>query len=302
MRSKEKVLTVAAAALVAVALAVGAFGAAAAAESVDRTLEAPADGTVVIENVAGSIQVVGWDREEVQVTGTLGKGVEKLDFENDGRRTLVAVRIPRGAKKVEGSHLTVKLPAGSRVEVSAVSADVSSEGVDGDLYLDSVSGDIEASGGSKQVEAETVSGDVRLDVTADRTRAKSVSGDLHVKGVEGEINLETVSGDCEVDGRSFDRVRATSVSGDLQFGGRLTAKGDYTFESHSGDVRLHLGARPNAEFDVSTFSGEIEVPFEGAERSKGGRGPGHELHVTVGDGGARVEISTFSGDVVVDVD
>jgi len=47
---------------------------------------APADATghVEISNTAGSVEVSGWARNEVEVTGTLGDGVERLEFSRAG--------------------------------------------------------------------------------------------------------------------------------------------------------------------------------------------------------------------------
>ena len=39
----------------------------------------------VISNVSGTIDVRGWDRNEVQVTGHLGEDVERLDVETQRR-------------------------------------------------------------------------------------------------------------------------------------------------------------------------------------------------------------------------
>ena len=38
-----------------------------------------------IVNVAGDVQVTGWDRDEVQVNADLGSGVERLDFKTERR-------------------------------------------------------------------------------------------------------------------------------------------------------------------------------------------------------------------------
>ncbi len=48
-------------------------------DSIDRKVAADANGEVVISNVSGTIDVRGWDRNEVQVTGHLGRGVERVD-------------------------------------------------------------------------------------------------------------------------------------------------------------------------------------------------------------------------------
>ncbi len=39
---------------------------------IDESMDAAADGTVSISNVAGSVDVQGWSREQVEVTGDLG--------------------------------------------------------------------------------------------------------------------------------------------------------------------------------------------------------------------------------------
>ena len=71
------------------------FTAPVAAEEVDRTLDAAADGAVEISNIAGSVTVEGWSRNEVQVKGTLGRNVEELIFERDGDRVTIKVKVPK---------------------------------------------------------------------------------------------------------------------------------------------------------------------------------------------------------------
>jgi DUF4097 and DUF4098 domain-containing protein YvlB len=112
--------------------------------AVERKVAAEANGEVVISNVSGSIDVRGWDRNEVQVTGHLGDGVERLDVETNGGRVVVKVVLPRGNSHDGEADIEVSVPKNSSVEVSAVSADVSSRGVLGTQRLKSVSGEVTA--------------------------------------------------------------------------------------------------------------------------------------------------------------
>ena len=120
------------------------LAAAASDDSVDRRVAADANGEVVISNVSGTIDVRGWDRNEVQVTGHLGEDVERLDVETSGGRIVIKVVLPRGHSDDSDAELDVQVPRGSRVEVSVVSADLSSRGVLGTQRLKSVSGEITA--------------------------------------------------------------------------------------------------------------------------------------------------------------
>src|SRR5687767_693700 len=95
-------------------------------DAIDRKVAADATGVVVISNVAGTIEVRGWDRNEVQVTGHYGEGVERVDVESSKGRTVIKVVLPRGNSHDGDADLEVSVPKGSNVEVTAVSADVSS--------------------------------------------------------------------------------------------------------------------------------------------------------------------------------
>jgi len=45
-------------------------------QSVDKSWDLDADATISIENVAGNIEIRGWDRNEAQLTGELGDSVD----------------------------------------------------------------------------------------------------------------------------------------------------------------------------------------------------------------------------------
>ena len=65
--------------LVFTALVLGA-SCAGAQEQFSRTVSTGATGTVTVENLAGRIRVTGWNRNEIQVTGTLGSRVEGVEI------------------------------------------------------------------------------------------------------------------------------------------------------------------------------------------------------------------------------
>ncbi|MFO7652546.1 MAG: DUF4097 family beta strand repeat-containing protein [Candidatus Krumholzibacteriia bacterium] len=270
---------------------------AAAQEKVDRTLAAAADGTVIIENLGGEVMVTGWDRDEVHLTGTLDDQVEELVFERDGDRVRIKVEYPRRSTRIEGSYLQVQVPRGSRLDVRTVSAEVGVRDVRGRIEAQTVSGDVEVAGEPAEVEVQTVSGDVDVTARSPRVRVQSVSGDLHLDGARGDVSAETVSGEITLVGGGFDRLETSSVSGDLEFRGELNRGGTFIFDSHSGDVVLVLGGDLNAEFQVETFSGDIENVFGAKTQRRSKFAPGRELEFTVGDGDARVRVKSFSGDV-----
>src|SRR3546814_12391568 len=62
---------------------------------IDETRPLHADGKVEISNLKGSIQVRVWDKPEVHVGGSLGRGVDTFELRGDRNELEIIVRYPR---------------------------------------------------------------------------------------------------------------------------------------------------------------------------------------------------------------
>lgn len=268
---------------------------------INERAAADATGQVEISNIAGSVLVTGWDRAEVEVTGELGKGAERLEFSRSGKLTRVKVIMPKSSSRSESTSLIVKVPAGSSVSVNTVSADTRVQGLRGAQRLQSVSGDIETQSATEDVECKTVSGDIVVNGSGERSllTVTTVSGDARVNRVAGEVNGNTVSGDFTIAMGDTARSRLRSTSGNLGIRGRLAPDARLDFESISGDIRLDLEGPVGAEFDVSSFNGDIRNCFGPKPVRTSQYAPGSELRFREGPGGARVRVKTLNGDISI---
>jgi DUF4097 and DUF4098 domain-containing protein YvlB len=288
--------------LKALALAVLMAGMATAAQAANeqqRTIEASADGKVTISNVAGSIEVMGWSRNEVQVDADLGWDVEELIVERDGDEVLVKVKTPRDSRGNISSELVVRVPENSSLDVAGVSSDIEVRDVYGEQTLHAVSGDVVTQAFAADISVEAVSGDV--EVSGDRKpiyfAASTVSGDLDVAGVHGNIEATTVSGDLTIAEGRFERANANSVNGDIVLRAELMDGGRLDMETINGSIDLHFDGEVAARFDIETFNGNIRNCF-GPEAQRTSRyTPGRSLKFTEGSGDARVTIRTLNGNL-----
>ena len=258
------------------------------------------DGLVLIENVSGSVTVTGWDRDEVSLTGTLSGDVEELQFETGKKKSRIKVVWPKKKKNVDGEALLeIKVPHGSEVEVECVSAWVEVSGVTGSVEAASISGEVTVTGACEEIEAESISGDVVVDGGAPEIEAASISGDVQVRGSVCEVDAQSVSGNLSLACERFLGLNVESVSGYAKVEGDLDSEGSFSFDLHSGDLILMVPADVSADFEIETFSGEIDNGFGQKSRKTSKYAPGRELEFPTGAGEARVRISTFSGDVVI---
>jgi DUF4097 and DUF4098 domain-containing protein YvlB len=270
-----------------------------AATSVDEHRAANAQGAVEIDNVAGSIDVQGWDKSEVAVTGTIGKDVERVEVTGEGNRTSIRVILPQGhnwGMRDGEAHLLIHVPAGSSIAATLVSSDLKISAVHGGLELRTVSGNISGEGGG-DVHANAVSGDIRLTAnSATVIEVKAISGNIVLTGGNADVEATTVSGDAHLTLGTVSRARFKTVSGSVSATLAAASDAQIEGESVSGDVKLDFASAPAADFDIQTISGDIDNCF-GPKPTESRHGPGARLSFKTGDSSARVRVSSHSGDV-----
>lgn len=264
---------------------------------IDETRPATQDCTFELENCAGEVIVTGWDRNEVKVTGMLGRGTEDYEFEGDEDDLMFRVILPEWKRNVKETFLDVHVPKGCRLRIETVSAQVEISEVTGVVYVRTVSGEILLEGQPTLVDASSVSGDITMEAPCEEMGLETVSGDIRIAEARGECSAESVSGDIHIDDGTVTRLDIETVSGSFVFEGALTKNARVEIEVHSGDIELLFDGEPDAEFDIETFSGHIRNEF-GPDGERTNRyGPGKRLDFTIGDGSAEVRINTFSGTV-----
>lgn len=267
---------------------------------VDEARPLDANGSVSISNIAGSVEVVGWANDQVEITGTLGEHVKELAIEGSARHLDIEVKPIRNADGKVSSYLTIRVPSQASVEVEVVSADVTVDDVSGNTQIKTVSGDIEIGGRPARLDIEAISGDIDVAYAGQETDIEAVSGDIKVRDGAGAIELANVSGRIEVLGGMFDEASLESVSGMIDWEADIGGGGPFEMENMSGTIEVSVPASVSADFEISTFSGNISNAF-GQEPTRTSKyAPGKELTFSTGGGGPRVSISSFSGSVKIE--
>ena len=286
-------------------------GAALAATPINQTRALNADGEVHVENISGLIKVRVWNESKVQISGSLGEGVEKLVIEGDARRLHIKVKYPDrkgwfnwggGTNVKEATQLEVMVPIKATLDLDAVSANIDVQGSAApQMTISSVSGDSSVLASSPgKLSVESVSGNVTLKLTSPQVSVNTVSGDIKMLGhLNGRLDVETVSGDVELDTPVLNQLNFNSVSGDGRFQTSLSNNGRIKMESVSGDLRLSLPKTISGEFKVESFSGDISSAFGKVVKEE--YGPGQSLNARIGEGKSVVNLNTMSGDDTIEL-
>jgi DUF4097 and DUF4098 domain-containing protein YvlB len=254
------------------------------------------DGAVEIENVAGRVAVTGWDRAEVEVTGTIGERVERVDVNTSPGHTTVRVVLPQelwGRGGDSAAELVVHIPRKSFLTATLVSAGITTRGLQGQQQLRTVSGSIDGEL-AHEAKINTVSGSVKLAAGAGPLEVNSISGTITVKGATGDIRVGTVSASADLDLGAVTRANFHTVSGAVTASGSLAGGAELEAGSVSGSLQFTL--KGSADYDIQSFSGTIDNCF-GPKAQRADYGPGVHLTFREGDANARVHLRTQSGTI-----
>jgi len=278
----------------------------AASRDVDEHRSADPQGQVEIVDVGGRVDVVGWDKPEIEVAGTLGSDTDTVEIASAGNRTSIRVvdsdadeqhwRIRLRVRPE--AVLSVHVPRGSSLSASLMSADLSVRDLQGNQELQTVSGTV-TTAAARDVRIHTVSGDIHLSAGPESRLLElgTVSGDLDVDGGRGDITVNTVSGEGKLSLGAITHANFKSVSGNYHLRAALAGEGLLEGQSVSGDFTIEFtGAAPAADYELHTFSGDLTTCF-GQKSMHENYGPGSRLSFRQGAGGAQVRIDTHSGDV-----
>ncbi len=149
--------------------------------AIDVAQSLPSDNVtnVAINNHSGFINVVGWNKDKISITGTLDDDVEKLIFEQIGAQIIIKVEYPRMDNwSADGSKITVFMPKNIRMESSSISSDIHLSNLHGGVEVKTVSGDVLAKNVTQSVELSTISVNINSDKLAGKVSLSAVSGDI----------------------------------------------------------------------------------------------------------------------------
>ena len=254
------------------------------------------DAGVKIWIPAGSIRLIGWDRDSLHVEGTVGKG-DTFYFGGAGSGAKFGVDEPSAGRVAQPAHLTAYVPRGARVNVRTVSASTEASDVSG--WFNTVSGDIRLSGTAETVQAEAIDGSIYLTATSPYTRARTGSGTLTVGGHIEDLVASTVSGQLTVTAGGLARGRFESVTGPILIAAPIDRAASIDIDNHNGSVELRVPSTVAADFDLISVGGSITNYFDKRPPTTGRQGRGQELSFFTDPKGARIVVRTFKGAITL---
>lgn len=227
-------------------------------ETFKKTYPLPPGGSFLLENVNGSVQVEGWDRDEVEVRAVKTAESDprdldlvKIDVCAQPGQVVVRTRYPKGEGVEVAVEYLVHVPKSVLLgSIETVNGSVTVRGIEGAGELKSVNGNVEVFDSVGRFSAKTTNGDLRLEL-----RRLLDGGPMNIETVNGSVILGLPSDAranlkvLNMNGEFYSELPVTSTTGSpaaRAFRARLgTGGGDISVRTVNGGIRLlveHAGA------------------------------------------------------------
>ena len=243
---------------------------------------------VVIHNVAnGRIEVKSSKNAQVDISASQISNKIGFEMEQVGDRIDVTARIlDAAAQPLElEADLQLSVPEETELQLKTETGLIYVEQVMGDMTLESVKGD---------VHLKEVSGYIII---------RTTEGSLVCTQCAGKLDFKSISGGAQVLQPALNNVSIFTTSGNILFDGDFIRTGLYTMKSGKGLVEVRFSGADSFDLNAQTTLGIVDnraaaflkPDSHGIKRlaSKFTKG----FFGTVGQGLAKVELSSYSGTI-----
>jgi hypothetical protein len=217
---------------------------------------------------------------------------ETVDIKQNEQILTVRSRSTRGGPP-RSLDYTITVPKWMAISVSGTYADVTMEGVGGDVAVDTTRGDIKVVGGSGFVSLKSVQGEIVLEKAKGRVEVRAVNEGIRLADISADLSAESTNGSIILDRIDSANVDLYALNGNISYDGAIKDKGLYRLTTHNGMIAMPVPEKANATITLRTYTGGIRstfpLPGDPGERRK------KRMTLTLGNGSAHVELESFGG-------
>src|SRR5258708_2054158 len=181
------------------------------------------------------------------------------------------------------------------ITVAGTYADVTMEGVGGDVSVETTHGDVKVRGGSGFVSLKSVQGEITLEKAKGRVEVRAVNESIHLADISGDLSAESTNGSIVLYRIDSANVDIYTVNGNISYDGAIKEKGLYRLTTHNGLIAMPIADKANASLTVRTYNGSFRSTFPIGDSDKRNK----RFTVTLGNGSAHVELESFGGTIAL---
>lgn len=260
-------------------------------EKVEKIIDTNGEPEVQISNMRGQVVVQGWDKSQVHALCNVSSPKVEIDTE--------AMPKTGKAERVELTTHVLSVPPTSSEDFADCMIQVPSAS---NLDIRNRQGPVEVSKiEGLHTRIETTDGKITASDVRSHFVARSLGGDIEVNRPIGRVEAFSITGNLRFTEPASKSLRGNTNSGHIVYQGDFVTAGDYILSTYSGQIDVTLPSSASFDLMAKSVKGKVDNTFElTPKRHTSAPFPsGSSLFGTHSTGNARVELTSFSGQIRV---
>jgi hypothetical protein len=263
-------------------------------------------GHLEVDNRNGSISIIGWDRDSIDIAGTKyapeDAALKDVHIKADvnGNIALITTESPSGTWGNYGASYTIHLPRSTVVSrAKSTNGSVSAEDLNGGGSLVSTNGRISLHRDDGDFDVRTTNGSIEYADCGGVERAETTNGSVRGTIKAGAFEARSTNGSIDLTlakPRADRELRASTTNGSIRIALNEFAGNPIRANTTHGSITLRLPHDANALIDAHTSVSRIstEFPVSAEESDK------HELRGQLGHGGPVISLTSTTGSIRIE--
>lgn len=263
-------------------------------------------GRVTLEGFNGSIEITGWEKNEIEITGTkyasredllksirinisntdsaitirTEKPVERSWWNNGGGGVRYVLRVPR---KVQLERIS---SSNGRIMVNSLEGPARLITSNGGIDVTSLTGVLDAATSNGGINLQDIKGEMILRTSNGTIRGENITGAFEAQTSNGAIRARLTPAS------SSSLIRASSSNGTIDLTMDRFENNEIRATTSNSSITLNLPSQINAQLRAGTSNGSVSTDYEIAVRGKQEK---NRLDGRIGNGGALIDLNSSNG-------
>lgn len=260
-------------------------------------------GRLAVESFNGSIEIQGWDKEEVEINGTRYASTKdllsalKIDIVQSDDAVRIRTVRPSGRRGNMGASYVIHAPQQVELErIDTSNGRIHVEGIEGNARLRTSNGRVHVARLQGDVEVTTSNGRVELVETSGSAVLRTSNGSIKADGVRGHFEARTSNASIDahlLEAGGSRPMKLHTSNGSVKLTMEQTPAGDIHASTNNGSITLYAPASLEVQLKADTSHGSISTEFDVV----GGVVKKTKLEGAVGGGGPLLELDTSNGSI-----
>ncbi len=273
-------------------------------EDFQYTYDLKPGGKLAVESFNGSIEVLGWEKDSVQVTGTKYAGREEMlrEIQIEAKTEDNSVRVravrPHGRRGNMGAKFMIRAPRQVLLDrIVSSNGQIRVEDIRGNAHLETSNGAIRLRQFEGRLDARTSNGGIEADNVGGNSIVHTSNGGIRLDRVVGSVEAGTSNGGVHVrlaKTNPNDRLSFESSNGSIEVELENMEGSELRASTSNASIILRMPASTKARLRASTSNAGITSDFEmgpNAARSK------NHLEGDINGGGPLLDLNTSNGSI-----